>query len=430
MERFVCHQCGHHFEAEPAESLICPNCYWSTSVTKEGEKPAPKKVETPAPEIPSKPPRLWFWAGILALLLIVSGIGVLVVRYLQNQTEILQKIKSKNAQVIATEAPELALLPEEREVLSRRISLEPTRPLSPGEREILGRRFPFGSRIPQGIPQPPWTEKEFDTFLKGEERHYKLSLEWTYKRKLRRLFREHYLVATQAFEAKEYLKGRDEWIRALAFPVYYEDIKKHRGVILTMLRPYINDVLSKIGAMNALLVGKDLYATEEGIRTSYNAFYDLLQKESWEEAGAKLLELQKELVNVERMPQAAAPPPLPREVVLVDSDIREVLLSQVVPAQPTLPDWEALRKNLAEKEKIIQGRLPSTLEAIKKDYEEALLLIENKNWAEARERLERIEFPEEFREDAREKIAILSKLTGEEGAVELTPSLDSQGKTG
>jgi hypothetical protein len=422
MKRFICTHCGHHFEAKPAETVICPNCYWSTSVKKEGEEKLAQTEEKPLPESAPEPERSWFGVGVFLAVALLAGVSFLVFRHLQKQDELLETIQSKNARVIATQAPELTLSPEEKEILGRKISLRPDRELTPIEKEILSLRFPFRSRGPLGIPTPPWSEKEFETFLKGEEAHYKIPLEWSYERKLKRLFKAHYLAGTAAFETKNYLQARDEWIRALTFPVYRNDVKKHRGVVLTMLRPYVNDTLSKIGAMNASLVGQELYATEEKISQAYLVLSDLLQKKSWEEASAQLLEIQKQVETVEKLPKAAAPPALPKEVALIDAGIREVLLTQVVPAEPTLPDWDTLRGDLQGKERVIQGRLPSTLEAIQKGYDEALLLIESKHWKEAKSRLETIEFPPELAEDARAKITILNKLSGEEGAGEAAAS--------
>lgn len=416
MESFTCAHCGHHFESEPAETLVCPNCFWSTSV---------KKEEAPqiTPFHRSVAPKLWLWSGGALFALVLFGISVFAFRHLKKQDEILQKIKSKNAHLIASEAPELTLSGEEQEILNRKIPLEAAPALTDQEKEILRHRILFRSRLTQGIPTPPWNEKQFEEFLKGEELRYQLPLERSYRRKLKQLFRDHYLPAAQAFEAGDFLKARDEWIRSLTLPIYKNDVAKHRGVVLTMLRAFVNDTLSKIGAMNASLMGKDRHATEEAIRSNYESLLDLLAKEgSWEEASAKVLELTKKLEGVEKLPKEVNPPPLPKEVASVDPDIREVLLAQVAPRQPSLPDWDSLGEDLRTKEKIIQSHLPGTWGARRKQYEEALLLIKNKNWQEARELLQKIDFPEALAEDARAKIRVINKL--------IHPSLDSQDKTG
>jgi hypothetical protein len=247
---------------------------------------------------------------------------------------------------------------------------------------------------------------------------------------LKQLFKKHYLPAAEAFETKDFLKARDEWIRSLVFPVYQEDLKKHRGVVLTLLRPYINDALSKTGGMNVLLTENDFYAAEEKIRAAYENLSELLQKHSWEEAGARILEISKQLEGVKGEETKAPPPPFPQEISLVDSDIREVLLAQAEPAQPSALDWEGLRQDLAEKEKVIQGRSPAALDQIRKDYEEALGFIQNGNWREALTLLQKMDFPPELAEDARAKIVILNKLLETASAGSASPSLDSQEKTG
>lgn len=426
MEKFLCTHCGQRFESEPKEALLCPNCYWSTSVTKEeAPRAATVVVDTKRENIDSvsrrgrTPP--WFAGGGVLFILLLLGSGFLALHHLKKQEDILQKIKLKNEATIATQAPELTLTAGEQAILDRVISLDPSRPVTKGEKEILAPRFPFRSLPPRGIPTTPWTEKEFDEFLKAQEAHYKLPFEWSYRRKLKQLFRAHYLAASQAFEAKDFLKARDEWIRALAFPVYHNDLVRHRGVALTMLRPYINDTLSKIGAMNTSLTGNDLYASETEIETGYEGLQELIAKGAWEEANARVLELEGQLHKVQQLPRSVTTPPLPTEVSLVDQDIRDVLLAQAAPVQPSSPDWESLRQDLSLKTKVIQSHVPSTLQEVVKQYETAVLHIKSKSWHEAKSELQRIDFPEELAEDARAKIEVIKKLEA--------LSLDSQGET-
>lgn len=423
MEKFVCSHCGHHFTAKPAEGLICPNCSWSTSVTKEtgppketAQKPAGLTGEPASPA----DPKVWWWGGgaVVVFSFLFIGIALFVARHLGREKEILQKIESKNAEVISTQAPELALSPEEREILFRRVTLKPSEALSDSEKSVLETRFPFRPARVRGLPSPPWSEKEFDEFLRGQESQYRIPLERSYRRKLKAVFKDRYLPAAQAFEAKDSLKARDEWIRSLAFPVYQNDPQRHRGVVLTMLRPFINDTLSKIGALNALFTEKDLYATEEKVQSSYESFYLLLQKHSWEEAYAQLLELQKEIEGLGKLPKQVSPPPLPQEISWLDPDLREVILAQTAPMNSSLPDLNALGQDLASKEKVIQSRLPASVETALEKYARAVSLLEGHRWEEAQAALQEIDFPEALAEDARAKSEILRRW------------LDSQEKTG
>ncbi len=435
MEKFICEHCGHRFESEPVESIVCPNCSWSTSVKKEeAERP---KIVTPKAAPPSRPqtssassapPRPFVLGGGALLILVLVGVAIFAAQHLLKQDQIIQKIESKNADEIASQAPELALLPAEQEVLNRKISLETDRPLTEAEKQTVNRRIPLRSRSVRGLPTPPWDELQFEAFLKSQELQYKLPLEWSYRRKLKSIFKLHYVAAAAAFDEKDHLKSRDEWIRSLAIPVYKNNIQKHRGVILTMLRPYINDTLSRIGLLSALLTEKESSA-EERVKENYAALLELLQNQSWEEANAKLLEIQKDLESLEKTGQAApaAPPPLPPEINQVDADIREVLLSQAAPSQWMGRDWEVFRQDLLAKERVVQGHLPATFEAVRSDYHKALSFIESGNWAEARELLQKIQFPPELVEDARAKIEILNKLIPP--APLAAESLDSQEKT-
>ncbi len=420
MGRYICTHCGHRFESAPQDTMICPNCFWSTSVKSEEARTTSPTPQVSEPQVISGPSKLWFWTGGGASALTLLGVSVFIARNLQKQKEVIRTIESENAKVIASQAPELALLPVEREILDREVPLQPNIDLTESEKGILARQVPLHSRMIEGLASPPWNEKQFDAFIKAQEMQYRIPLGWSYRRKLVQLFRQHYVAATAAFEAKNFLQARDEWIRSLTFPIYQNDIKKHRGVVLTMLRPLVNDTLSKIGAMNARLTEKDSFGPEEKIRSDYQAFYNLLQAHSWEEANAKLLELQKELEKAGTAQTTVSPPPLPKETALIDSDIRDVLLTQVAPVQPGVRDWESLRGDFQEKEKIIKSRLPSTLEAVRKQYEDALTLIKAGNWREAKELLQRIDFPDALAEDAKAKIKILDKAAA---------SLDSQRKT-
>ncbi len=436
MERYDCANCGHHFEHEEQETVICPSCFWSSSVQKEQkdqkelkEQKEPKGIHREPPKSVStltfpreEPNRLWPWAvGILSVF-ILAGVALFAFSHLRKQDEILHKIETKNAQVIATQAPELKLSKTEQDILARSIPLNADRPLTENETALLAPRLPIRSRnSTEGIATPPWDQKQFEAFLKETQAQYKIPLEWSYRRKLIQLFRNHYLAAAAAFEAKDFLKARDEWIRSLAFPVYHNDIRKHEGVVLTMLRPFINDTLSKIGAMNASLMGSQATSQQDKIRAGYQTLTEFLDKKSWDEANAKILEIQKLMEGIDSVPRPVSLPPLPAETVQIDPGIQEVLSAQIAPIQPAIPDLSVLRQDLAVKEKVIQSHLPGSLDDIHKQYEEGLTLIKNGRWQEAKGILQKIEFPEELEADARAKIEILNKL--------ITPTLDSQKKS-
>lgn len=409
MVQFLCSNCGNRFEGEPSDSVLCPKCFWSTSVKRMDRAVSPSEHADPGLSSPSNPPRFLIMAGSGLFVVILLGVGFLAVRHLQKQNEFLRTIETQNSKVISSEAPELALSPRDRKILKRKVSLAPPGELSENEKEILAHRVPVHSRLARGLLTPPWDELQFDHYLKGQESYFKVSLEWSYRRKLTRLFKEHYLPAVQAFEAKNYLKARDEWIRSLAFPIYHGDVRRHRGVVLTMLRPYVNDTLSKIGMMNVLLTEKEGYGVEEKILSTYKNLYEALQKPAWEEARALILELQKELGEIGNNPKVLNPPPLPKEAALIDPDIREVLLVQTAPTESGVRDWELLRQDVAEKQKVVKSHVADLLEEIRKQYDEALLLIEGQNWERARQLLEKIDYPDAFAEDAHAKIKILSR---------------------
>src|SRR3989338_6383154 len=364
MDKFVCTHCGRHFEGEAGPSLVCPECFWSTSLEKEEGRRFPANPGRETLPGPSKVRfgsgaslgGFWLWAGIVLAALAFLSIFLFASRHLLKQNEILKKIESKNAEVIATKAPELGLQETEREILNRRVTPDPPGEITESENEILARRVSFRPKGMRGRPSVPWNWKEFEEFLKAREAEYKVPLGRSYRKKLEKLFKAHALPAQEAFEAKDYLKARDEWLRSLAFPISGQVVKKHRGVVPTLLRPYVNDVLSKIGAMNSLLMEKDFYSAEEKVEKAYDSFYTLLQNHSWDEARAALLEVMKEWDGIQKAPRSVSAPPLPPEAGSVDEGIRDVLLAQAAPMEPSVLDGETLRQDLEAKEEGIRSR--------------------------------------------------------------------------
>ena len=438
MDKFVCTHCGRHFEGEAGPSLVCPECFWSTSLEKEEGRRFPANPGRETLPGPSKVRfgsgaslgGFWLWAGIVLAALAFLSIFLFASRHLLKQNEILKKIESKNAEVIATEAPELGLQETEREILNRRVTPDPPGEITESENEILARRVSFRPKGMRGLPSVPWNGKEFEEFLKAREAEYKVPLGRSYRKKLEKLFKAHALPAQEAFEAKDYLKARDEWIRSLAFPIYGQDVKKHRGVVLTLLRPYVNDVLSKIGAMNSLLMEKDFYSAEEKVEKAYDSFYTLLQNHSWDEARAALLEVMKEWDGIQKAPRSVSAPPLPPEAGSVDEGIRDVLLAQAAPMEPSVLDGETLRQDLEAKEEVIRSRSAEALARVRQSYDGAVVFLESQNWEEARKLLETVDFPENLAEDAKAKIRILERFEKQNPASGGSPSLDSGEKSG
>ena len=153
MERFICTHCSHRFESTPQEGISCPHCFWSTSVKREEDltpevesKEVPQEVsgETNPLGLPS--PRFLFWVGgSLVLLLLILFLGRSC--DFQKKEKTIKTEKSESASKVTLEAFELTLLPEEREILNRRLAVESKGALTESEKEILAGRISLRSLL-------------------------------------------------------------------------------------------------------------------------------------------------------------------------------------------------------------------------------------------------------------------------------------------
>ena len=72
------------------------------------------------------------------------------------------------------------------------------------------------------------------------------------------------------------------------------------------------------------------------------------------------------------------------------------------------------------KEKVARQNIPEALSRAQKQYEQALLSIEQKNWKEAQQLLGGIHYPPELVEEAAKKLAVLEKvISAEEGRTKI-----------
>ncbi len=431
MTRYVCSHCGRNFEAEEKEIMECPGCFWSSSVKKQedaeesvSQKPVlSKKVSVPFD---------FSFAFPFVILIVLAGglffawphLQSLRLNSLHVKTPHLslktsesiakpkEKSKTQTAPPTAQAVPSAASITEEdKNILSRRVQLTADRPLAEQEQKILSRRVPFKSGSIEKLPSQEWTLESFKKLVADQERVYRVPLPKSYKNKLEALFKAKYLPAVEAFKNGDELQARNLWVDSLAFPIYANDVRKHRGVVLTMIRPFINDTLSKIGAVNTMLVERKIRDKEKNAVGDYEKLLKAIEAKSWKEGSEIASGLQKRLAEFSNPDQlGGAPDSYPDSIHQVDEGIQQTLGGLLGGPPPAIADLEPIREDVYAKKKVVDGFIVENLNAAQAKYNEALDLIANKSWAEAIDKLRTLETPMALAEDAQAKIRILKKM--------------------
>ena len=104
------------------------------------------------------------------------------------------------------------------------------------------------------------------------------------------------------------LATRDLFIESLLFPPYSTNVQKHRGVALTMLKAFITDTLSKIGALNQMVADQNRRQQGKEIEAEYGSLFALIQEGRWEEAILKLDQLSACCDSDARVLRRSGPP--------------------------------------------------------------------------------------------------------------------------
>lgn len=439
--RYTCSNCGKKFELPEPQAVECPFCYWSSSVRREDEIAAEKRNGFAADKKRGTEKkhkitsgsifknlkfllRVVLWAGILAGL--VFSVYLVYQKFFSFQRPKAQSLsiqfsKEETRQKSSLAARVAALSPEEKEILHRSVTVSANRVPSQAEQEILQKTVPFETGWAENLPSAVWTLDQYKKIIQEQESRYKMPFSRSYRNKLEALFKEKYLPASEAFIKGDSLMARNLWMESLAFPTYSSDIKKHRAVALTMLRPFINDTLAKISVMNQCLIDKDKRAKEQTLSVAYQNLLEQIAQKRWKEALAsigKMDPLEKELRQSAKLP--VTPPQYPSSFATIDQDIQRALMDLLSPKPSTIADLQPLQQDLVEKKEVLETFTDDYIKTVTENYQNALRLIREEQWTEAIQALESIQGPALLQEDAAQKITILKKIT---------PALDSSPKT-
>ena len=436
--RFACDHCGKKFELEIPEAKECPFCFWSSSVKREDELLSEKKgVSRSSQEVASKSGRkvsfgnLKYLLRALLFFAVLAAAGFLAYKAYRMFTSsspqswkifsIKPPRDNKRAGKAVTD-PLTLLSPQEKEMLSHKVTIPADRAPDPGEQEILGRSVPFQTGWIEKLPSAVWTLEQYKKMIADQEAFYKMPFARSYKKKLEELFKTRYLAAAAAFAKGDVLAARNLWVESLAFPLYSTDLKKHRAVALTMLRPFINDTLSKVSAMNQSVMDRGKKSKEQALSAEYQKLTGLIAQKKWQEALTLVGQMIPEVEQLRKnaVPQEA-PPPYPASFGTIDSDLQRPLMDLMSPSPSSTADLQPLQQDLVEKKEVIETFTEAYLKSATAVYQSALGLIRDRKWQEAAQALGSIQGPQALQQDAAGKIAILGKIAGR--------ALDSSGKT-
>lgn len=307
----------------------------------------------------------------------------------------------------------LALLsPQEKEALSHEVTIPSDRAPDPGEQGILDRSVSFQTGWTEKLPSAVWTLEQYQKMIADQEAFYKMPFARSYKKKLEELFKAKYLAASDAFAKGDVLAARNLWVESLAFPLYSQDLKKHRAVALTMFRPFINDTLSKVSAMNQSVVDRVKKSREQALSVEYQKLTGWIAQKKWTEALTVIAQMISEVDQLRKnaMPQEA-PPPYSAAFGTIDLDLQRPLMDLMSPTPSSTADLQPLQQDLVEKKEVIETFTEAYLQKALAIYQTALGLIRDKEWQAAAEALGSIQGPQTLQQDAAGKIAILQKIT-------------------
>ena len=425
---FLCDHCGKKFELETPLAKECPFCFWTSSVKREDELASEKKGKAPSSRDAVAGSRgkvsfgnLKYLAKAFAFLVLVGAVVFLGLKAYKAFAPAASKgwkafsIKapreSKNSPHAQTVAAAPVLTPQEKEVLNREVTVPVDRVPTAGEQEILGRVVPFQTGRTEKLPSAAWTLEQYQKMIADQEAFYKMPFARSYKKKLEELFKTKYLAASDAFGKGDVLMARNLWVESLAFPLYSTDLKKHRAVALTMLRPFINDTLAKISAMNQSLVDRGKRVKEEAISASYQKLGASIGQKRWGEALVVIDQMAPEVDALRKNSKAAEPPAqYPATFGTIDLDLQRPLMDMMAPNPSSTADLQPLQQDLVEKKEVLQTFTEAYVKNAVAIYQAALGLIREEKWQEAAQSLGSIQGPPAPVQDAAEKMAILGKM--------------------
>ncbi len=428
--KYRCSHCNHIFELQDREFHRCPNCFWTTSLVpvgrESGQVSIPNVISPVSQEpkiqktIPKKPIIVLVAVGLIGgLIFILFKTGVSIPNFsihlpkFPTLSHKLESSKSELAQASQKKQPSKAarslLTSEEHAQLVESFKVTIPRKLSEDEEEILKKQVSLPAKLAEKPKITVWKKEDFEKMIESEQQKRKILLGWLYVRSLTKTFEKYYPAAVQVFDKGNYAESRGLFIQSLLFPVYQNNPKIHRAVALVMLRPYINDVIGKIAILNQYLLTQNLSTEAHGIFESYQALFPVLELHEWDHALQMIAGLKTRITAFQNRPQDAKTD-YPPAFGQIDTELQAAIQAEAGPKPEAAVNLRALIVDLDLKEKIARQNTAEELSKIQKQYEQAIEMLKQGNWQEARDVLLAIEYPSELVEEARKKLGLIEKM--------------------
>ncbi len=422
MIQLACTHCGHRFELEKQDAALCPSCGWSSSVVPAAELAQNKPRVSSKKSAPSGAAWLpGFLFFVLKFLALASLLFLLIwgsIRFWNSRpSRSEQRQNQKVSQDLHVNMPKpksvvpIALNADESAVLNSKIEIPVVPQLEDSDQKLLQRAIDLTAGNVEKLPSGNWSLEQFKQFIEKQEKVFRMPLPRSYKKSLEDLFQKTYAPAYDLFLSGKIQQARDAYVASVGLPVYDNDVRKHRAIILTMLRSFVNDTIAKIGSLNFALAKQGSNGLAEQAGAIYGGLQQQIRAGQWNEALSSVEKIESVLSGTNGMAATLPAPPYSAGFEKVDADIQPVLLKLLqVPAWTF--DLNELKSDLAVKKALLLKLTDPDRKNSLESYNKALDKIQAKAWAEAVVFLHEVKSPQELKQDADQKIVLIEKLTG------------------
>ncbi len=425
MIQLACIHCGHRFELEKQEGALCPSCGWSSSIVLASEIAQNKASSAKKKSTSEK--SSWFFGFLIFVLKFLAFAGMLFLvvwmslKFWNSHHDPFRQSQNKKAsqkinldgskpQPLKPMAP-AALSVNEELALNSKIEIPQEVQLDDADQKLLQQAVDLMSGNVEKLPSGSWTLDQFKKFVEQQEKVFHMPLPRGYKKDLEELFQKTYAKAYDLFLAGKTQESRDAYVAALGFPVYENDVRKHRAVVLTMLRSFVNDTIAKIGSMNFALARQRSNGLAEQVSAEYAGLQQQIRASQWSVALNAIEKMEVLLPDASSVTATLQAPTYVTGFEKVDGDIQPVLLKLLqVPAWTFDPN--DLKNDLDVKKTLLFKLTDPDRKSSLENYNQALEKIKIKSWAEAVAFLQVVKSPAELKQDADQKIELIGKLTG------------------
>ena len=422
MIQLACTHCGHRFELEKKEGALCPSCGWSSSVILATD--VKKQVQTPSKKTSSFS-LSWLPGFLIFALKVLLGAGLFFMvvwwglKFLkpalsekspnkkQSQVIKVSELKPTNTGSVAP----AKLTADEETALNSKISISAEVQLDDNDQKLLQRAIDLTAGNVEKLPSGSWSLQQFKQFVEQQEKVFHMPLPRSYKKSLDDLFAKTYATAYDLFLAGKIQQARDAYVSSLGFPIYNNDVRKHRAVVLTMMRSFVNDTIAKIGSMNFALARQVSSGVAEQVGSAYEVLQQQIRASQWSESLNSIEKIETLLPAPDAMSPTLQAPTYVAGFEKIDGDVQAALLKLLqVPAWTF--DLNEFKSDLDVKKSLLLKLTDSERKNSVESYHRALEKIQTKNWSEAVALLREIKQPDELKSDADQKISLIEKLIG------------------